>query len=208
MYANGECIQVHPTAIPGGRQAPPHLGERARRRWPRLGPEGRERQALSQGDPRERARLRARAHVPRVRKSGPARHRFAGHFKTCYHEGRGIYNPVTAKNENEVYLDLTHKDESFLRNKLAGILEIYEKFVGVDPYHNPMKVFPAVHYSNGRALGGLRGGRARIAQGGITAQPRDQHPGPSMRSARSSTSTTAQIGSARTRSSRASTAGW
>ena len=28
-------------------------------------------------------------------------------------------------------------------------MEIYEKFVGVDPRHAPMKIFPAVHYSMG-----------------------------------------------------------
>jgi len=39
-----------------------------------------------------------------------------------------------------------------LRKKLAGILEIYEKFAGVDPYKNPMKVFPAVALFHGRPL--------------------------------------------------------
>ena len=33
--------------------------------------------------------------------------------------------------------------------KLGGILEIYEKFQGVDPREVPMKIFPAVHYSMG-----------------------------------------------------------
>jgi succinate dehydrogenase / fumarate reductase flavoprotein subunit len=70
-------------------------------------------------------------------------------FKTCFHEKHGIFNAKTGRNENEVYLDLTHKDEKFLRTRLSGILEIYEKFAGVDPYKNPMKVFPAVHYSMG-----------------------------------------------------------
>jgi len=28
-------------------------------------------------------------------------------------------------------------------------MEIYEKFVGVDPRHVPMKIFPAVHYFDG-----------------------------------------------------------
>ena len=32
-----------------------------------------------------------------------------------------------------VYLDLTHIDRETLHRKLGGILEIYEKFVGVDP---------------------------------------------------------------------------
>ena len=38
--------------------------------------------------------------------------------------------------------------------KLEGILEIYEKFVGTDPLDEPMKIFPAVHYS----MGGLWAG--------------------------------------------------
>jgi succinate dehydrogenase / fumarate reductase flavoprotein subunit len=29
------------------------------------------------------------------------------------------------------------------------VLEIYEKFMAEDPYHNPMKVFPAMHYTMG-----------------------------------------------------------
>jgi succinate dehydrogenase / fumarate reductase flavoprotein subunit len=50
---------------------------------------------------------------------------------------------------NKVYLDLTHKDPDELERKLGGILEIYEKFVGVDPKRKPMEIFPAVHYSMG-----------------------------------------------------------
>ena len=36
-----------------------------------------------------------------------------------------------------------------LKLSWGGVLEIYEKFTGVDPYSNPMKIFPAVHYSMG-----------------------------------------------------------
>ena len=50
-------------------------------------------------------------------------------------------------------------------------MEIYEKFVGEDPYENPMRVFPAVHYS----MGGLwvdyeRGQDGSLAKG----SPRNQ----------------------------------
>jgi succinate dehydrogenase / fumarate reductase flavoprotein subunit len=48
-----------------------------------------------------------------------------------------------------VYLDVTHIPAAVLDRKLGGIMEIYEKFQGVDPRHNPMKIFPAVHYSMG-----------------------------------------------------------
>ena len=48
-----------------------------------------------------------------------------------------------------VYLDLTHIDRETLHRKLGGILEIYEKFVGVDPCVEPMKIFPGMHYTMG-----------------------------------------------------------
>jgi succinate dehydrogenase / fumarate reductase flavoprotein subunit len=48
-----------------------------------------------------------------------------------------------------VYLDVSHIDRATLDRKLGGILEIYEKFTGVDPHDEPMKIFPAVHYSMG-----------------------------------------------------------
>jgi succinate dehydrogenase / fumarate reductase flavoprotein subunit len=47
-----------------------------------------------------------------------------------------------------VYLDITHLP-SDTKNKLAAILEIYEKFTGDDPREIPMKIFPAVHYTMG-----------------------------------------------------------
>jgi succinate dehydrogenase / fumarate reductase flavoprotein subunit len=58
-------------------------------------------------------------------------------FQVCVNEGMGVGG------ENQVYLDLTHKDPEYLTKKLGGILEIYEKFVGVDPALEPMKIFPA-----------------------------------------------------------------
>ena len=48
-----------------------------------------------------------------------------------------------------VYLDVTHIPRETLDRKLEGILEIYEKFLGVDPRDEPMKVFPAMHYTMG-----------------------------------------------------------
>src|SRR6266404_5045397 len=51
--------------------------------------------------------------------------------------------------QDAVYLDVTHIPADVLDRKLGGIMEIYEKFQGVDPRHEPMKIFPAVHYSMG-----------------------------------------------------------
>ncbi|VAX40841.1 Succinate dehydrogenase flavoprotein subunit [hydrothermal vent metagenome] len=64
-------------------------------------------------------------------------------FDICVNQHMGIGG------ENQVYLDLTHMDPDYLTQKLGGILEIYEKFVGVDPRYEPMKIFPGVHYSMG-----------------------------------------------------------
>src|SRR6266705_3489231 len=54
-----------------------------------------------------------------------------------------------ANGENQVYLDLTHIPAETLDKKLGAILEIYEMFVGDDPRHVPMRIFPGVHYSMG-----------------------------------------------------------
>jgi succinate dehydrogenase / fumarate reductase flavoprotein subunit len=64
-------------------------------------------------------------------------------FDVCVNQNMGIGGNW------EVFLDVTHIPEDKLRAKLAGVLEIYEKFRGEDPYHNPMRIFPAMHYSMG-----------------------------------------------------------
>jgi succinate dehydrogenase / fumarate reductase flavoprotein subunit len=63
-------------------------------------------------------------------------------FQVCI-EGMGVGG------ENQVYLDLTHIPAETLDRKLGAILEIYEMFVGDDPRHVPMRIFPGVHYSMG-----------------------------------------------------------
>jgi succinate dehydrogenase / fumarate reductase flavoprotein subunit len=149
IYANGECIQVHPTAIPGADKLR-LISESARGEGGRV------------WVPKDASDKRNPLQIPEKDRDYFLERMYPGYgnlvprdiasralFKTCFHEKRGIFNEKTGKNENEVYLDLTHKSEAFLRKKLAGILEIYEKFAGTDPYHNPMKVFPAVHYSMG-----------------------------------------------------------
>src|SRR4029077_16866535 len=60
-----------------------------------------------------------------------------------YQEKLGI------RGQAAVYLDVTHIPRETLDRKLEGILEIYEKFIGVDPRVEPMKVFPAMHYTMG-----------------------------------------------------------
>ncbi|APS00716.1 succinate dehydrogenase flavoprotein subunit [Pajaroellobacter abortibovis] len=148
-YANGEFIQVHPTAIPGADKLR-LISESARGEGGRV---------WVPKDPKEK---RAGRDVPEKDRYYFLEEKYPGYgnlvprdiasrelFHLCFHEKRGIYNPSSEKNENEVYLDVTHLPKTILHKKLAGILEIYEKFVGENPYENPMRIFPAVHYSMG-----------------------------------------------------------
>jgi len=170
-YANGEFIQLHPTAIPGADKmrliSESVRGEGGRIWVPR--------------DPKEQRRGRE---VPESARDYFLEEKYPTYgnlvprdiacrelFKKAIHERRGIYNPRSGKNENEVYLDITHLPRCVLRSKLAGVLEIYEKFVDEDPYENPMRVFPAVHYS----MGGLWVDFERASNGSVThGSPRNQ----------------------------------
>ncbi len=170
-YANGEFIQVHPTAIPGADKLR-LISESARGEGGRV---------WVPKDPKEKRRGKD---VPEKDREYFLENKYPGYgnlvprdiasrelFLKCFHEGKGVYNQKSGKNELEVYLDLTHIPEPTLRRKLAGILEIYEKFVGEDPYHNPMRVFPAVHYS----MGGLWVDFERSADGSLVkGSPRNQ----------------------------------
>ncbi|HZU85286.1 MAG TPA: succinate dehydrogenase flavoprotein subunit [Polyangiaceae bacterium] len=170
-YANGEFIQVHPTAIPGAdklRLVSESVRGEGGRIWV----------------PRDAKERRPGREVPESARDYFLEEKYPGYgnlvprdiasrelFKKGFHEKRGVYNPVSGKNENEVYLDVTHLPPEVLRKKLAGVLEIYEKFVGEDPYTNPMRVFPAVHYS----MGGLWVDFERAQDGSVVVgSPRNQ----------------------------------
>ena len=142
-YANGEFIQVHPTAIPGedklrlmsesargegGRVWVPR--NPAEKRAPRSIPEAERFYFLEEWYPKY-GNLVPRDIATR------AIHRIV------YQEKLGI------EGQAAVYLDVTHIPRETLDRKLEGILEIYEKFLGVDPREEPMKVFPAMHYTMG-----------------------------------------------------------
>jgi succinate dehydrogenase / fumarate reductase flavoprotein subunit len=55
------------------------------------------------------------------------------------------------RGEHKVYLDLTHLNPDFIEQRLHAILDIYRKFHGSDPVHEPMEIYPSAHY----AMGGL-----------------------------------------------------
>ena len=206
--------RVHPGAPhrdPRRRQAPPHL---ARARAARAAASGSRRtratSAIAQGYPGEGARLHPRADVPGLRQPRPARHRHAGDLQDLLPRGpRHLQRQDRRRTRTRsTSISPTRTRRSCATSSPASSRSTRSSRASI-PYKNPMKVFPAVHYS----MGGLWVDfEARRANGSLedrlAAEPRDQHPRASTRSARSTTSTTAPIASARTRCSRASRAGW
>ena len=142
-YANGEFIQVHPTAIPGADKLR-LMSESAR------GEGGRVWVPRKAGDPRPANDIPVderyyflEEKYPKYGNLVPRDIASREIFDVCVNEGLGIGGG------NMVYLDLSHMDADYLERKLGGILEIYRKFAGEEPSETPMKIFPGVHYSMG-----------------------------------------------------------
>src|SRR5271157_2951318 len=165
-YGNAEFIQVHPTAIPGADKlrliSESARGEGGRVWVPRKPQDPRPPQDIPEKD-------RYYFLEERYPKYGNLVPRDIGTreiFKVCMQEGLSVQAGRMC-----VYLDVTHIPREMLDRKLAGILEIYEKFQGADPRKVPMKIFPGVHYT----MGGLWVDYEANSQGGLNiGSPRNQ----------------------------------
>ncbi len=143
-YANGEFIQVHPTAIPGEDKCR-LMSESAR------GEGGRVWVPKQPGDNRRGKDIPESERFyfleewyPKYGNLVPRDVATRAIHKVVFEQKMGLAGADPA-----VYLDVSHIPRDVLDRKLEGILEIYEKFVGVDPRKEPMKVFPAMHYTMG-----------------------------------------------------------
>ena len=141
-YANGEFIQVHPTSIPGEDKlrlmSESARGEGGRVWVPRKQGDTRSPSAIPEGERRYFLEEKYPVYGNLVPRDIATREI----FQVCL-EGAGV------NGENQVYLDVSHIPTDVLDRKLGAILEIYEMFVGDDPRHVPMRIFPGVHYSMG-----------------------------------------------------------
>jgi succinate dehydrogenase / fumarate reductase flavoprotein subunit len=142
-YANGEFIQVHPTAIPGEDKCR-LMSESAR------GEGGRVWVPKKAGDSRPGKQIPENERFyfleewyPKYGNLVPRDVATRAIHKVVYEMKLGL------PGEPAVYLDVTNIPREVLDRKLEGILEIYQKFLGVDPREEPMKVFPAMHYTMG-----------------------------------------------------------
>ncbi|HWB32511.1 MAG TPA: succinate dehydrogenase flavoprotein subunit [Acidobacteriaceae bacterium] len=142
-YANGEFIQVHPTCIPGDDKlrlmSESARGEGGRVWVPKDKNDKRAPKSIPEGD----RWYFLEEWYPKYGNLVPRDVATRAIFKVVYEHHMGIDGQAM------VYLDLTHIDRETLNRKLEGILEIYEKFVGVDPRDEPMKIFPGMHYTMG-----------------------------------------------------------
>jgi succinate dehydrogenase / fumarate reductase flavoprotein subunit len=147
-YANGEFIQIHPTAIPGEDKLR-LISESVRGEGGRLWVYGDSSKTIlhngkavicgKTGEPwyfLEDLYPAFGNLVPRDIASREV-------LRIC-ELGLGIDGKM------QVHLDISHLSQEKKEN-LASVLDIYEKFTGEDPRRVPMRIFPAVHYSMGGA---------------------------------------------------------
>jgi succinate dehydrogenase / fumarate reductase flavoprotein subunit len=142
-YANGEFIQVHPTAIPGEDKLR-LMSESARGEGGRVWvPKQQSDKRAARSIPENERWYFLEEWYPKYGNLVPRDVATRAIHKVVYECNLGI------DGQPMVYLDLTHIDRKILDKKLEGILEIYEKFVGDDPRDVPMKIFPGMHYTMG-----------------------------------------------------------
>jgi succinate dehydrogenase / fumarate reductase flavoprotein subunit len=146
-YANGEFIQIHPTAIPGPDKLR-LMSESIRGEGGRIWvpgdsaksittPEGKTVPCGETGKPWYFLEEMYPAFGNLVPRDIGARE-----ILRISEMGLGV------DGKDQVYLDVTDMPEK-QRHKIEAVLEIYSKFTGDDPRKIPMKIFPAVHYSMG-----------------------------------------------------------
>ena len=75
--------------------------------------------------------------------------------KAACDEGRGVGETRLA-----VYLDFTDTFQRLglevVKDRYSNLFELYNRITGEDPYQVPMRIYPAVHYTMGGALGRLQ----------------------------------------------------
>ncbi|HEV8050885.1 MAG TPA: succinate dehydrogenase flavoprotein subunit [Parachlamydiaceae bacterium] len=146
-YANGEFIQIHPTAIPGEDKMR-LMSESIRGEGGRIWVFGNSEKSIVTSDGRTIPCGETGKPWYFLEEMYPAfgnlvpRDIGARELLRICEMGLGVDGQM------QVYLDVSHLSEE-KKQKLASVLDIYEKFTGEDPSMMPMRIFPAVHYTMG-----------------------------------------------------------
>lgn len=149
VYANGEFIQVHPTAIPGIDKLR-LMSESARGEGGRIWVYGDSSKSIQAPN----------GHWIPCGKTGEPWY-FLEEFYPAF--GNLVPRDVAAREvlricelglgvnqDMQVFLDVSHLSQD-KKEKLRSILQMYQKFTGEDPEKVPMRIFPAMHYTMGGA---------------------------------------------------------
>lgn len=147
-YGNPEMVQIHPTAIPGEDKcrliSESVRGEGGRLWTPRKVDDARHPTEIPEED-----RWYFCEELDPVYGNLLSRDIVSFIIYCVCRMGKGI------KGREQVFLDITHlhkkrgMSREQINDKLEGVLEIYEKFMREDPIDNPMRIYPAVHYTMG-----------------------------------------------------------
>ena len=146
-YANGEFIQIHPTAIPGEDKMR-LMSESIRGEGGRIWVWGNSSNSITMADGRMLPCGETGKPWYFLEEMYPAfgnlvpRDIGSRELLRICEMGMGIDGQM------QVYLDVSHLSEEKKR-KLASVLDIYQKFTGQDPAKVPMRIFPAMHYTMG-----------------------------------------------------------
>lgn len=170
FYGNPEMVQIHPTAIPGEDKCR-LISESVRGEGGRLWTPRDPYDSRPGRDVPEEDRWYFCEELDPVYGNLLSRDIVSFAIYCVCRIGKGI------KGGQQVYLDITqlHTEKGMSRevinDKLEGVLEIYEKFMREDPIDNPMRIYPAVHYT----MGGLWVDYEKNSDGGIDVNsPRNQ----------------------------------
>lgn len=149
LYANGEFIQIHPTAIPGEDKLR-LISESVRGEGGRIWTVGDETKTITKSD----------GHTIPCGKTGEPWY-FLEELYPAY--GNLIPRDIASREilrvcemglgidgGNQVFLDVRHLPKKNL-DHLEAVLDLYHKFTGDDPRQVPMRIFPGVHYTMGGA---------------------------------------------------------
>lgn len=146
-YANGEFIQIHPTAIPGTDKMR-LMSESIRGEGGRMWVWGDSNKFIDTADGKKipcgvtgKPWYFLEEMYPAFGNLVPRDIGAREVLRIC-EMGLGIDGGM------QVYLDVSHLPPEKIK-KLASVLDIYEKFTGQDPSKVPMKIFPAMHYTMG-----------------------------------------------------------
>jgi len=146
-YANGEFVQIHPTAMTGIDKMR-LISESVRAEGGRIWVYGDASKQIQFPDGSMRPCGKSKEPWYFLEEMYPAYGNLVPRDIGAREILRICEMGLGADGQMQVYLDATQMPAD-KQKKVESVLEIYQKFAGEDPRKTPMKIFPAIHYSMG-----------------------------------------------------------